>query len=200
MKDTELVTILFRHPDPNVRKLPGKPLEYKDPKGETEVFMPETIETTRGPQTVYKVPLALARRMLANQGERYFLMEPTQIVVKKPKPGGMSFDYVKLDNSLAAKFLGARDPDQVAAEAKAREEARRKAEEEKKAAADRKVQEEAEAKRKADQEAKDREEEERQEAEKLAAKAKADQDALRALESIDLPADAIPSGNPPEIL
>jgi len=193
------VKILYRHPDPKVRKLPAKALEYKNGKGETEFYLPETVDGARGPVTVYAVPVDFARRLLANQPERYFLQEPAELVIKRKLPGGLSSETIKLTNELAAKLLLAEDADAVAAKAKEAEEKKRQADAERKRLADEEARREADEKARRDRDRRDQEEEARQEGEKLARKAKADEDALRALESADLdeeaPAAGVPTGD-----
>lgn len=192
------VKILYRHPDPRVRKLPAKALEYKNPKGEAEFYMPETTDGPNGTRTFYVVPVEFARRMLANQPERYFLVEPKQLVVKRKLAGGLSSETVQITNELAAKFLAADDPDAVAAKAKADEERKRLAAEERQRTADEQARLENEAKTKADKDRADQEAEEKAEGEKLARKAQADAAALAALESADIGEEETPAGSPPQ--
>ncbi len=158
--------ILYRHPDAANRKLPPKVLEFYDKKEDT--LIPYVAENING-AWVYTVPLKVAQRLLANQPERYFLLEPATLTIRVRGDKEFSFKYVtaKARTDLMAKFA---DPDSTVtgdAEAKAK--------------ADEKAKSDAEAKAKADAEA----------------KAKADAEALEALQNADLPAAG--QARPPEL-
>jgi len=91
--------ILLRHPDANVRALPPKPLEFKDSKGEAQFVIPEIV----GDKVVYTVPLSFARRLLANQPERYFLLEPAHLSVKRQNPVHFTTEHFVVKSIVGTK-------------------------------------------------------------------------------------------------
>lgn len=191
------VTILYRHPDARVRKLQPKVLEFKNEKGESDYFMPETVPSTRGDQVVYKVPLAFARRLLADQPERYHLLQPAELTVKRKLPGGLSSEFVKVTNKLASDFLTKENPDAVAQKAAADEQARLDKQRQTRDAADQKARDEVAAKDQADKEAKEKEDQEKLDREAAARKEADEAAAQRALETADIGTEEAPAGTPP---
>lgn len=98
----QLAKILSRHPDANVRKLPGKTLEWKDSQGEDQFFTPEDVDGKR----VYTVPLPYARILLGGQPERYFLLEPAQLSVKRTNAKTFTTEHVLVKSVLGTKLAG----------------------------------------------------------------------------------------------
>lgn len=188
---TKDIKILFRHPDANVRRLPPKPLEIRNKDGETDFFVPEQVNTNKGVAHIYTVPLEFGRRLLANQPDRYFLLEPAQVMVKRKLPGGLSSDFVTVTNKVAASLLAAEDPDAVAAKAAQDEADRIERQRLAKEAADKKAREEAEAEEQAKRDARDKADQEAQD--KAAADRRAaDEDAaMKALEADGADAPAV---------
>jgi len=200
-------TILFRHPMAKVRALPARPLEYRDPKGDTHIFMPETVQSaSHGLQVQYvDLPMDFARRLLANQPDRYFLVLPKEIVVKRRVPSTLSMDYVRITNENAARFLSEEDQDVVAARAQKAEAERLERQKAARAEQDRKMREDQDAEDKRKKDDAERKEQEKLDKAKEDRRLAEDRDALAALQSADLSeaetsSDAIqtpPTGIPP---
>ena len=166
------VKILYRHPRAENRKLPPKVLELWDEKEKTN--LPFVAQNVNG-NWIYTVPLRYAQRLLANQPDRFYLLEPNELTVKTRGEKDFSFQYVtvKARPDLMAKFAKQESDAGAEAEAKANQEA------EAKAAAKQKAKEKAEADAEAER------------------KAKADQEALDALQNADLPEAG--DARPPEL-
>ncbi len=164
--------ILYRHPDAANRKLPPKVLEFHDKKEDT--LLPYVAENVNG-SWIYTVPLKAAQRLLANQPERYFLLEPSSLTVRVRGEKEFSFKHitVKARTDLMAKFSEADSTVTAEAEAKS------------KADADAQARTEAKAKEEAGAQA------------AATAKAKADAEALEALQNAELPAAG--DARPPEL-
>jgi hypothetical protein len=99
--------ILLRHPDKRVRELPPKVLEFKNKDDDLDSYFPEKV----GDNTIYTLPVKYARRLLANQPERYFLLEPAVLPVRRVgQLGTVEHIIVKADTSALSKFNEASKP------------------------------------------------------------------------------------------
>lgn len=164
--------ILYRHPDKNVRALPAKPLEFPNKQTEdTDTYFPEQV----GEKIIYTLPVKYAKRLLANQPERYFLIEPAVLAVKVMSTGGLTHKHIEVraNPELLAKFFKEDDSAKLTADEAAKKEAEAKAakdaEKASKAAAD------------------------------AAAKKKAEDDAAALAELENAPLTSAPGGRPPEL-
>lgn len=172
MDPIPMAKILLRHPDKNVRALEPKALEfYNKQSEETDTYMPERVEEN----VVYELPQKYAKRLLAGQPERYFLIEPAFLIVKRHDGGGLTHKHVRVEANPAmiSKFFKQDDAAAQETYEKNQALARQKADTDAK----------AKAKEIADAEAKK--------------KAEADAETLVALENAPL-SDA-PNGRPPEL-
>ncbi len=80
------VKLLYHHPHTPNRAVPPKVLQRKDHKGEEHFHEPQVL----GKKVIYTVPEDYARRLLAAQGDRYFLLEPKVLTVRFKSADGLS--------------------------------------------------------------------------------------------------------------
>ncbi len=93
------VKLLYHHPNKNNRALgTAKVLNRRDHKGEEFFHEPEVL----GKKTVYTVPEDYARRLLAGQPDRYFLLEPKSLMVRFKSADGLSTQYKEVKSILGS--------------------------------------------------------------------------------------------------
>lgn len=84
------VKLLYHHPNKANRAAgTAKVLNRKDHKGEEFFHEPEVL----GKKVIYTVPEDYARRLLAGQPDRYFLLEPKELMVRFKGVDGLSYQH-----------------------------------------------------------------------------------------------------------
>lgn len=132
----QVAKILFQHPNDNIRKNAApRILETVLPGSTTPVsYLPEIDEKTG--RVTYDIPLSYASSLIGAQPDRYFLLEPAFIIVRR-RTGPGAIATVKVarltQGELAekARQLADEREEEVKADKKAEKAADKKAEEKK---------------------------------------------------------------------
>lgn len=87
------VIVLWKAPNIAVAERGPRVLENLDREGKTHFYAPRMDE---GGNILYDLDEEYARRLLAGQGDRFFLVSPSELIVKRKKADGLSAEYVTL--------------------------------------------------------------------------------------------------------
>lgn len=101
---SDKVRIIYHHPNPKVRAKLPRVLDYTPTGGETQYFEPQEEEVEIGGNKlkciVYDFNPMYARKLLASQPERYFLLSPESLFVKVPTKDRLATSTVKVVSVL----------------------------------------------------------------------------------------------------
>ncbi len=94
------VTLEWKHPNPEIMRRGPRFLEYLDHKNEPHVFEPVLDSDGR---ITYTVPEIYARRLLSNQSDRFFLISPPEIIIRKRSKDGIGVSYERIKSVIVEK-------------------------------------------------------------------------------------------------
>lgn len=87
------VIVLWKAPNVAVARRGPRVLENLDREGKTQFYTPRMDAAGN---ILYELDEEYARRLLAGQGDRFFLVSPPELVIKRRKADNMSAEYVNL--------------------------------------------------------------------------------------------------------
>lgn len=87
------VKLLWKAPSVALAQRGPRVLEFINREGKTEFFAPEMDE---GGNIIYDVSEEYGRRLLAGQADRFHLLSPAKLIVKKRRKDNMGAEYVTI--------------------------------------------------------------------------------------------------------
>lgn len=85
------VKLLWKAPSVALAQRGPRVLEFLNREGKTEFFAPEMDESGN---ILYEVTEDYGRRLLAGQADRFFLLSPAKLIIKKRRQDNMGAEYV----------------------------------------------------------------------------------------------------------
>lgn len=91
------IVLQWKHPVDAIQKQGPKVLEWIDRKGEVQFFSPYMDEAGR---ITYEVSEEYARRVLAAQPDRFFLLTPQELIIRVRREDGLGAKIVTVKSVL----------------------------------------------------------------------------------------------------
>lgn len=96
------IKLLWKAPNLAVAQRGPRYLEFVNREGKTEFFAPQMDENGN---ITYTVDEEYGRRLLAGQADRFFLLSPAELILKRRRKDQMGSEYVKVKALTALSSL-----------------------------------------------------------------------------------------------
>lgn len=93
------IKLLWKAPNVSIAQRGPRYLEYVNREGKTEFYAPQMDDQGN---IVYELDEEYGRRLLAGQADRFFLLSPSELIIKRRRADQMGSEYVKIKGLATA--------------------------------------------------------------------------------------------------